>query len=69
MLLSQKERFSSQPFQMFWLGDKELILIQNSSGLEGMEDKSIYLIIIDSSKREIDKRMDLWTSENVFNCD
>jgi hypothetical protein len=37
---------------MFWIGDKELILIQNSSSLGRMEDNPIYLIILDSSERE-----------------
>jgi hypothetical protein len=40
---------------MFWIGDKELILIQNSLSLGRMEDNPIYLIILDSSKREIYK--------------
>jgi hypothetical protein len=35
-----------------WIGDKELILIQNSSILGRMEDNPIYLIILDPSKRE-----------------
>jgi hypothetical protein len=39
-------------FQKFWIGDKELILIQNSSILGRMEDNPIYFIILDSSKRE-----------------
>jgi hypothetical protein len=37
---------------MLCIEDKELILIQNSSTLGRMEDNPIYLIIIDSSKRE-----------------
>jgi hypothetical protein len=37
---------------MFWIGDKELILIQNSSSLGRMNDNPIYLIILDSSERE-----------------
>jgi hypothetical protein len=40
---------------MFWIGDKELILIQNSSSLGRMEDNLIYLIILDPSKGERDK--------------
>jgi hypothetical protein len=52
MTLSQKERFPSQVFQMFWIGDREMILIQNSSILGRMEDNPIYLIILDPSKRE-----------------
>jgi hypothetical protein len=43
---------------MFWIGCKELILIQNSSSLELMEDNPIYLIILDSSKREREREMD-----------
>jgi hypothetical protein len=37
---------------MFWIGDREMILIQNSSILGRMEDNPIYLIIIDPSKIE-----------------
>jgi hypothetical protein len=37
---------------MFWIGDREMILIQNSSILGRMEDNPIYLIILDPSKRE-----------------
>jgi hypothetical protein len=37
---------------MFWIGDREIILIQNSSILGRMEDNPIYLIIIDPSKIE-----------------
>jgi hypothetical protein len=40
---------------MFWIGGKELILIQNSSILGIMEDNPIYLIILDPSKGERDK--------------
>jgi hypothetical protein len=52
MTLSQKERFSFQLFQMFWIGDKEMILTPSSSILGRMEDNPIYLIILDFSKRE-----------------
>jgi hypothetical protein len=48
---------------MFWIGDREMILIQNSSILGRMEDNPIYLIILDPSKRERERliKMDLWT--------
>jgi hypothetical protein len=39
---------------MFWIGYKEMIVIQSSSSLGRMEDNPIYLIILDSSKRERD---------------
>jgi hypothetical protein len=36
-----------------------------------MEDNPIYLKIFDPSKREREReiKMDLWTSENLLNCD
>jgi hypothetical protein len=37
---------------MFWIGDRELKLIQNSSILGRMEDNLVYLIILNLSKRE-----------------
>jgi hypothetical protein len=43
---------------MFWIGDKELILIQNSSSLGRMNDNPIYLIILDSSEREKERERD-----------
>jgi hypothetical protein len=47
---------------MFWIGYKEMIVIQSSSSLGRMEDNPIYLIILDSSKREREIQMDLLDS-------
>jgi hypothetical protein len=51
---------------MFWIGYKEMIVIQSSSSLGRMEDNPIYLIILDSSKRERERERErerwiLWT--------
>jgi hypothetical protein len=52
---------------MFWIGDKESILIQNSSSLGRMEDNPIYLIILDSSERERERGKDgFYELEKIF---
>jgi hypothetical protein len=66
-ILSHKGRFPSQPLEMFWIWDRELILIQKSSFLRGVKDYPIYSKNSWSfQERERDKKDGFSGLEKIF---